>query len=134
MKTAKCPICEEKIILSKKVELLNRHSCPICKALLEVVNIDPLELDWIYYDEYYDSEGMAQRKNPKEAKCPICREDVSLGSQAKIGGRLLCQGCDSRLEIVSLFPAELDMLYDGGYENYFRGDDSYEERFNNYAN
>ncbi|MCJ7536938.1 MAG: hypothetical protein WA997_15745 [Anaerolineales bacterium] len=134
MKTAKCPVCEEKIKLGKKVEFLNRHSCPTCKALLEVLNIDPPELDWIYYDEYYDSEGIAQSRTPKVAKCPICREDVPLGSQAKIGGRLLCHGCDSQLEIVSLFPAELDMLYDGGYEYYYRDDDSLEERFDEYAN
>ena len=134
MNTAKCPICEERIILGKKVDLLDRHSCPMCKALLEIININPLELDWIYYDEYYDSEGMAQRKNPKVAKCPLCREDVALGSQAKIGGRVLCKGCDAQLEIVSLFPAELDMLYDGGYDYYYRDDDSLEERFDDYAN
>ena len=134
MKTAKCPICEEKIKLGKKVELLNRHTCPTCKALLEVLNANPPELDWIYYDEYFDSEGIAQSRTPRVAKCPICREDVSLSSQAKIGGRLLCQGCDAQLEIVSLFPAELDFLYDGGYDYFSQDDDSVDERFEDYAN
>jgi lysine biosynthesis protein LysW len=119
MFTAKCPICEEKIDLSKKVKYLERVTCPTCDALLEVVNMDPLQLDWIYYDEYYDSNGKERSMNPRSAKCPLCREVVYIGSHAKVGGRILCPGCDAQLEIVSMVPIELDWPYDAEYDSYF---------------
>lgn len=134
MNIAKCPICEDRIKLGEKVKFLERHCCPTCDALLEVVNLDPLELDWIYYDEYYDSNGKERSKTPKSAKCPLCRDDVTLGSQAKIGNRVICRGCDAQLEIVSLYPFELDWPYDGGFDYYFRDDDSFEEGYDDSVN
>ena len=134
MITAKCPICEEKIEVGKKVRFLERLCCPTCEALLEVVKMDPLELDWIYYDEHYDSNGKERIKTPKSAKCPLCHDDVNLGSQAKIGDRVICCGCDAQLEIVSLVPPELDWPYDGGFDYYFEDDDTLEEKFDDYEN
>lgn len=134
MNTAICPICEEKIEISEKIKFLERLCCPTCEALLEVVNLDPIELDWIYYDEHYDSNGKDRSKTPKSAKCPICRDDIVLGSRAKKGNKVVCSGCDAQLEIVSLLPIELDWPYDGGFDYYFRGDDSLEERFDDYEN
>ena len=134
MITAKCPICEEKIEVGKKVRFLERLCCPTCEALLEVVKMNPLELDWIYYDEYYDSNGKERSKIPKNAKCPLCQDNIHIEPQMKVGSRVICTGCDAQLEIVSLIPLELDLPYDGGYDNYFRDDDSLEEKFDDYAN
>jgi uncharacterized paraquat-inducible protein A len=135
MNTATCPICNEKIAVGKKVKFLERLSCPTCEALLEVVNTDPVELDWIYYDELDDSNGRERSKNQKNAKCPLCRENVHIGSQMKVGNQVICPGCDAQLEIVSLFPVELDWPYgDNGYDYYLREDDSSEEDFDDYIN
>lgn len=134
MITAKCPICEEKIDLGKKIKHLERFCCPTCEALLEVVNMDPVELDWIYYDEYYDSNGRERSKNLKNGKCPLCRENVHIASHMKVGSRVICTGCDAQLEIVSLIPLELDWPYDNGYDYYYRDDDSFEESFDDYVN
>ena len=30
-------------------------TCPCCEAELEVIDLDPVELDWAYYDD--DEEG-----------------------------------------------------------------------------
>jgi Zn-finger nucleic acid-binding protein len=128
MDEAICPICTEKIEISQKVKFLERISCPTCEALLEVVNLDPLELDWIFYDYLDESNGRDQSKSNKNAKCPLCKENVHLGSQLKVGDQVICPGCDAQLEIVSLYPAELDWPYDG-YDYYYQDDDFFEEEF-----
>lgn len=135
MNTAKCPICEEKIELGQKVKFFERVSCPTCEALLEVVEMDPIALDWIYYDEYYDSNGRERTKSSNNARCPLCRENVHIGSsQMKVGYRVICPGCDAQLEVVSLIPLELDWPFDGGYDYYFKDDDYFEESFDDYSN
>lgn len=123
-----CPICTEKIEISQNVKFLERISCPTCEALLEVVNVDPIELDWIFYDYYEESNGREHSKTSKNAKCPLCKENVHLGSQMKVGDQVRCPGCDAQLEIVSLYPAELDWPYDG-YDYYYQDDDFFEEEF-----
>jgi C4-type Zn-finger protein len=132
MNKAICPICEEKIELVKKIKFLERLSCPTCEALLEVVNLDPVELDWIYYDEYYDSNGKDRTKESKSALCPLCRDSIHLNSHVKIGDRIICPGCDAQLEVVSLIPAELDWPYDGGFDYYSQDDEFYEDSVEDY--
>jgi hypothetical protein len=116
-------------MLGTSVNTMDRHSCPTCKALLEVINTEPLELDWIYYDEYYDSNGKAKSKTPKVAKCPLCRDDVFFGTHARVGSIIMCSGCEAQLEVVSLIPPELDWLYNEGYEYYYQDDDLSEEYY-----
>lgn len=135
MNEARCPICEQRINFGKKVKFLERTTCPTCEALLEVVNTDPIELDWIYYDEYYDSNGRERVKNSNNSRCPLCRDIVHIGaSQLKVGNRVICPGCDAQLEIVSLFPLDLDWPYDGGFDYYFQDDDAFEERLDDHLN
>lgn len=128
MNEAICPICTEKVEVSKKVKFLERISCPTCEALLEIVNLDPIELDWIFYDYQGESNGREQLKGNKNAKCPLCKENVHLGSQMKVGDQVMCPGCDAQLEIVSLYPAELDWPYDG-YDYYYQDDDLFDEEY-----
>lgn len=134
MNTAQCPICEEKIKLGKKVKFLERTICPTCEALLEVVKLNPVEFDWIYYDEHYDTNGKDRSKSQQSAQCPLCRDRIEFISHWRVGDRVICPGCDAQLEIVSLIPLELDWPYDGGFDYYSRDDDPFEGEFNDYVN
>ena len=125
MNTAYCPICEERILLGKKISILDRVCCPTCEALLEVLNTNPIEIDWIYFDDEFETYGRNRMQQTKKAICPLCREDVPIGSYMKEGHRVFCPGCDSVLEIVSVVPLELDWPYDGEYEYRYRDHNSF---------
>ena len=132
---AKCPICEESIELGIKVKFLERAICPSCEALLEVVNTNPIELDWIYYDEHFDSNDRERVKKASNGRCPLCKDMVQIGSsQMKVGSKVLCSGCDAELEIVSLIPLELEWPYDGGFGYYFGDEDTFEDHLDEYLN
>lgn len=54
--TAECPDCGEKVTLRGAVALGQRVTCPHCEAVLEVVETDPVELDWAEEDEDLDED------------------------------------------------------------------------------
>jgi alpha-aminoadipate carrier protein LysW len=54
--TATCPDCGEKVTLRGEIRLGQEVICPNCDAELEVVETDPVELDWAYDDEYDEDE------------------------------------------------------------------------------
>jgi alpha-aminoadipate/glutamate carrier protein LysW len=43
-----CPACGAKVRLHTKPKMGQRTSCSACKAELEVVWLEPVELDWPY--------------------------------------------------------------------------------------
>ena len=47
----------------------------------------------------------------RTSRCPSCGERISIGERPKIGLYLLCSICDEKVEIVSLDPIVLDLLY-----------------------
>jgi lysine biosynthesis protein LysW len=57
-----CPECDGKITLNPHASLGQKLSCPHCDADLEVISLEPLELDWAYdwswddEDEDYDDD------------------------------------------------------------------------------
>ena len=53
---ATCPDCGEQVTLTGNIRLGQEVVCPHCDAELEVVEMDPLELDWAYDDGDYDDE------------------------------------------------------------------------------
>ena len=58
----------------------------------------------------------------QSAECPQCGNEVSVGSQPRIGKLVKCKGCGAELEVVWLDPLELDwpMMdddYDEDYED-----------------
>ena len=57
---ARCPDCRERIRLSGKLYVGKTIICSNCDAELEVIDIDPLELDWASdgndYDDYDEEE------------------------------------------------------------------------------
>lgn len=58
MESAPCPSCGEEICLPERVGIGQRLNCPYCRAELEVVGENPVELDWAY-EEYWE-EGLAE--------------------------------------------------------------------------
>lgn len=50
-----CPDCGEDITITKP-EVGKRVKCPECDADLEVISVDPVELDWVYEDYDYEDE------------------------------------------------------------------------------
>jgi|YNPNPStandDraft_1061719.scaffolds.fasta_scaffold02692_2 alpha-aminoadipate carrier protein LysW len=59
MPYAVCPECDEDILIPGKVRLGQRLSCERCGAQLEVVGLDPIELDWAYEPaEEFDEEDL----------------------------------------------------------------------------
>jgi lysine biosynthesis protein LysW len=53
---SKCPLCGEKIKVGSKPWIGQEVMCPACDAILEVVELNPLSLDWPYDDEgYYEA-------------------------------------------------------------------------------
>ena len=58
MPSAYCPDCDEKIALQNP-RVGQKLLCPSCETEVEVIGVDPLELDWAYdmtYDEAWDDE------------------------------------------------------------------------------
>ncbi len=51
MATAFCPACDEEVKLSGKPKIGQTLTCPHCGEELQVIEVDPVELDWAYYDE-----------------------------------------------------------------------------------
>ena len=60
-------------------------------------------------------------KNMTRASCPSCGNEFNLDAKkCKLGDFVFCQECDSKLEIVWLYPMELDYAFDEEifYEEY----------------
>jgi lysine biosynthesis protein LysW len=51
MSSAICPSCDERIRIVGQADIGLEVTCPSCGDVLEVVSLDPIELDWIYYDD-----------------------------------------------------------------------------------
>ena len=57
MKETKCPLCGERIKVGVKPWRGQEITCPACDAILEVVGLNPISLDWPYSDEGYIGLG-----------------------------------------------------------------------------
>jgi hypothetical protein len=53
MKEAQCPLCREKIKIGVKPWRGQQIECLACDAILEVVGLNPISLDWPYDDSGY---------------------------------------------------------------------------------
>jgi lysine biosynthesis protein LysW len=54
MATAFCPSCDEEIKFAKTPKIGHTLTCPHCGEDLEVIDTNPIELDWAYDDEFED--------------------------------------------------------------------------------
>jgi hypothetical protein len=53
MKEAQCPLCREKFKIGVKPWRGQQIECTACDAILEVVGLNPISLDWPYDDTGY---------------------------------------------------------------------------------
>ena len=56
MESVNCISCDTHIQLRKPPKIGMLVTCPKCDAELEVVWLDPLELDWPFIDDDWDEE------------------------------------------------------------------------------
>jgi lysine biosynthesis protein LysW len=56
MANAYCPDCDGRIRFNPHVVLGQKVTCPHCDADLEVISVEPLELDWVYDWSWEDEE------------------------------------------------------------------------------
>ena len=62
-------------------------------------------------------------------ECPECGEPVELREDAKVGDRIVCVECGVDLEILSLYPLEVDyVLEDDWGDNWEEDDLLYEDK------
>jgi alpha-aminoadipate carrier protein LysW len=54
--TATCPDCGRRIVLRSQPRVGEEVICPHCEADLEVVSLDPLELDWAWIEPAGDQD------------------------------------------------------------------------------
>ena len=53
---ARCPDCGERVRLEGRVYIGKEVVCRECDAVLEVIDTEPIELDWAGYDDDEDQE------------------------------------------------------------------------------
>ena len=107
MNIARCPLCKEDIKADRKLKLKQRLICPVCDAVLEVVRLNPIELDWFCEDEFNFNE-LDHSDSEWKAKCPLCGEKIETGLNLRLGQHITCPVCHEEIEAVSLYPLELD--------------------------
>ena len=56
MASAYCPECDGSITVNPHAVVGQKLGCPHCEAELEVIGVDPLELDWGYDWSWEDEE------------------------------------------------------------------------------
>jgi lysine biosynthesis protein LysW len=57
MASTYCPDCDGKISITAGGKVGQRLICPHCDAELEVISLEPLELDWAYDWSWDEEEG-----------------------------------------------------------------------------
>jgi lysine biosynthesis protein LysW len=53
---AECPSCGYKVIVGSHPRLGQLLKCQSCSSELEVVSLDPVELDWPYDEDEFDED------------------------------------------------------------------------------
>jgi hypothetical protein len=57
----------------------------------------------------------------KNCECSNCEKFFNVGKYPRIGQHIICKSCETRLEIYSLDPIELDWATSGNNKNRIRG-------------
>jgi hypothetical protein len=104
MSTLFCPECERRINLNARIRIGRRIVCSACQTNLEVINLNPLQLD-VYQP---DSVKMTKKRIEADAFCPECDHPLKLGSRPRVGQQTICLGCQTIVEVVQLNPLELE--------------------------
>ena len=64
--SALCPDCGERVAIRGAVHVGQEITCPHCDAILEVVDTDPVELDWAYEDDWDEDEYDEEEEDDDE--------------------------------------------------------------------
>ena len=48
-----CPTCAAKVIIEQMPHLNQRFVCPGCADVLEIVRLNPLQLNWVFEDRQH---------------------------------------------------------------------------------
>jgi uncharacterized paraquat-inducible protein A len=109
MHLAFCPECDQRLRLGANLRVGQPITCPVCKTKLQIIGLNPLELD----AREPETRVIAKVKQVVESPCPECEDSVNLGTRPHEGQRLVCPACKTPLEIVSLDPLEIDVSFAG---------------------
>jgi lysine biosynthesis protein LysW len=63
MKSGKCLMCSANVPLLQGEKVGSLVYCPECDAELEVIKLDPVQLDWPLEDLDFDEEDFAYKKS-----------------------------------------------------------------------
>ena len=63
----------------------------------------------------------------KFSECPNCERMVIVGKNPRMGQQVVCNSCNTKLEIYLLDPIELDWATSGNHKNRYGRGSSYEE-------
>jgi lysine biosynthesis protein LysW len=66
MQTVSCRGCAALICLEEHVQLWQRVTCLVCGAQFEWVNLDPLELDWVFEQPSWDEVWGVENQETEE--------------------------------------------------------------------
>jgi alpha-aminoadipate carrier protein LysW len=56
-------------------------------------------------------------------ECPECGEPVGLREDVKVGERIVCVDCGVDLEVLSLYPLEIDYVLEADWGDNWEADD-----------
>jgi len=102
-----CPECSRALKLGSHPHRGQRIVCPRCKRNLVVVDLNPINLDLA------TSSKLSARPKKKAqvvtAACPECDHLLKLSPRSRAGEQMVCDACDTMLEVVSTDPLELDV-------------------------
>ena len=60
MASTYCPDCDGRIAFNPHAAIGQKVTCPHCSSDLEVISVEPLELDWAYDWSWEDEEEEGQ--------------------------------------------------------------------------
>lgn len=100
-----CPECGQRLKLGTRPFKGQRVLCSACETNLSIVSLSPLELEVAM-----STHRIGRKKsNSVEVACPECEASIRLSARAREGQQILCDECDTLLEIISADPLELDV-------------------------
>jgi lysine biosynthesis protein LysW len=65
------------------------------------------------------------------AECPECGEPVELRDNTQVGDHVICIECNTELEVLGLYPLDLDYALDDEWDDEWDEDEDYENPYEN---
>jgi hypothetical protein len=55
-KTIDCLLCSQEIYIGSNPKIGNFISCDNCDSQFEIIDLEPVLIDWFYFDEFFEEE------------------------------------------------------------------------------